>query len=515
NYESDCKDDCEGDSNLDEEETIDYNEYVSLCVTNSETASIRYVTYDELLQQVCKDFQVEYVWYDKICIDQSDHNAKSHEIKQMNKIYRNGHYTIAMIPEVRLYNPQDFEEEALGFAHKAQESVIEDVWDSCWYKRSWTLEEVMMARRILIVGADTNMFQHSLHTTDVPTTVDIFSGKLLDFEGTERNKVSVNQALAFAHFRTSTKPHDIIYALKNTFSHMFDDIEVNYSRDIRTVFDEFYRHITIADLSILCFGSINNFDGSIRMQSTMDSYNLPSWTGTAGVHVETRATTTIHPQLEYHVDDTMWMHVTTKQYWKIPITSYDRGCFSLSKNSIEEINSYVEKRNRRRSAESNDYEPDLTTADKDTVLLESVLNMQKAIGANMTHYHQPQDDLLTQIRPLTLTEDCEECIVLPILLQLHTPVYKRMGGDVPSFLIKGYDYDYCLPVLRECIDGTGRYKAIGIYYVGVRDHRPTEPPLKLMNYIGRNDISFDDPKEIISALFENNCHEVPKEFIIE
>ncbi|KAG2218775.1 hypothetical protein INT45_012995 [Circinella minor] len=364
----------------------------------SNTANIRYVRYDELLQQVCKDFQVEYVWYDKICIDQSDPKAKSREIKQMHKIYRNARYTIAMIPEVRLYNPQDFEEEALGFAHKAQDYVTDDVWYSCWFKRSWTLEEVMMARRILIIGANTNMFQHSLHTTDVPTTVDIFSGKLLDFEGTERNKVSVNQALAFAHFRTSTKPHDMIYALKNT---------------------------------------------------------------------------------------------------------------------IEEINSYVEKRNRMRNTKNNDHELDLSTADKDTVLLESVLNMQNATGANMTHYHQPEDDLLTHIRPLTLTEDCEECIVLPILLQLRTPVYKRTGEGVPSFIIKDYDHDYCLPVLRECIEGAGRYRAVGIYYVGVRDHRSTEPPSKLMDYIGRDDINFDDPKEIISALFENDCHEVSKEFIIE
>ncbi|KAI7851926.1 hypothetical protein BDC45DRAFT_401155, partial [Circinella umbellata] len=139
---------------------------------------------------------VEYVWYDKVCIDQSDSKAKSREIKQMHKIYRNAYYTIAMIPE---------------------NEVIEDIWASSWFKRSWTLEEVMMTRRILIVGTDTNMFQHSIKTTDIPTTLDFLSVGLLDSGGTEQNRGTVNQALAYAHFRTSTKPHDMIYALKNTF----------------------------------------------------------------------------------------------------------------------------------------------------------------------------------------------------------------------------------------------------------------------------------------------------------
>ncbi|KAI9264281.1 hypothetical protein BDA99DRAFT_536996 [Phascolomyces articulosus] len=30
----------------------------------------RHVTYGKLLQQICNDFQIEYLWYDKICIDQ-------------------------------------------------------------------------------------------------------------------------------------------------------------------------------------------------------------------------------------------------------------------------------------------------------------------------------------------------------------------------------------------------------------------------------------------------------------
>ena len=67
------------------------------------------------------------MWYDKICIDQSDPKAKSHEIKQMHRIYRNARYMIAMIPEVCIYNsPEAFEQNFHVSKNKAQDWVIAD-----------------------------------------------------------------------------------------------------------------------------------------------------------------------------------------------------------------------------------------------------------------------------------------------------------------------------------------------------------------------------------------------------
>ncbi|KAG2218182.1 hypothetical protein INT45_003608 [Circinella minor] len=505
------EDDC---AVVEKEESNNYNEYVTWCEPKSESTSIRYVTYDQLLQQVCQDFQVEYVWYDKVCIDQADNQAKSHEIKQMHRIYRNACYTIVMVPEVRLYNPDDFEHEIFGCGNEAQDYVTDDVWNSCWFKRSWTLEEVMMARRILIVGTNTNMFQHSLHSNDVPTTIDVFSGTLLDFGGTEQNKGSVNQALAFAHFRTSTKPHDMIYALKNTLSDIFGDMEVSYSTDIKTVFNDFYRHVATDDLSILCFGSNRRLNGSIGSESTMDDYDLPSWTGVAGRHIDNRAITTPHPQLEYYIDETMLLHVTTKEYWKIFVTSYDRGCYSSSNSTGEENDFCLKEMDRILSARYDDKWTDMTTADKDTVLMEWFVNMNGGTSLHMTHYHPRRGDLLTDIRPLTLTEDCEECIIIPILLELQVALNEQAGDNESNFIIRGYEQRYCLPVLRKCTEGSGRYRAIGVYYVGDRDFG-WQPSIGLNHFIGRDDINLDDPEEIISVLFENDCHDVSKEFIIE
>ncbi|KAG2218771.1 hypothetical protein INT45_012991 [Circinella minor] len=503
--------------NHEEEYLMDFKDYVLFCVPQSKTTRIRYVTYEELLQQVCKDFQVEYVWYDKVCIDQKDNKAKSKEIKQMHKIYQNGRYTIAMIPEAAVIDPKDFEHKVFATGHKAQDRLTNCVWESCWFKRSWTLEEVMMARRILIVGTNTNMFQNSLHTNDVPTTIDFLSSTLLDFGGrTEQNKGSVNQALAYAHFRTSTKPHDMIYALKNTFYHMFDGMEISYSTNIKTAFNDFYRHVVTNDLSILCFGSNLRFDGDARLKSTMDSYNLPSWTGVSGSHADSYVSTTLHSQLKYHIDDTMWMYITTKHYWKIPVKPYDHGCYSFPKTSRVENAFYAEKIDRiNRDRCHKDYTNDLTTANKHAILLEWIVNINAVTGCYMTHYHQPQDGLLTQIRPLTLTEDCEECIILPILLESHTEICIQRDEKVSNFTIGRYDHDYCLPVLRECTEGTGRYKAIGVYYIGEGNKISDQPTFQWNHCIGRDDIFTDDPKKILSSLFENDDHDTLKEFIIE
>ena len=93
----------------------------------------------------------------------------------------------------------------------------------------------------------------------------------------------------------------------------------------------------------------------------------------------------------------------------------------------------------------------MTAADKDTVLIECSLNVHTAAVAYMTHCHQRQCALLTQMRPpiRILTEDCKECIILPSLLELHIPLHVQSDDYMSNFTIVN-DEKYCLPVLCEC-----------------------------------------------------------------
>ncbi|KAI7848116.1 hypothetical protein BDC45DRAFT_524354 [Circinella umbellata] len=209
----------------------------------------------------------------------------------------------------------------------------------------------------------------------------------------------------------------------------------------------------------------------------------------------------------------MRMHITTSRYRKISITPYEYGCYSLSKNHAHGNDFIMKESDRINSARYNGDWTDMSTADKNAVLLEWFLNTQSLASAFMTHYHEPQDGSLTQIRPLTLTEDCEECIVLPILLEMYVPVHLQSGDNVSNFRISDYERRYCLPVLHECSEATGQYKAVGIYYIGDQTH--FEPAFKWSHVIGRESINTDASVEIIDILFENHSHDVAKKFIIK
>ncbi|KAI7848083.1 heterokaryon incompatibility protein-domain-containing protein [Circinella umbellata] len=497
--------------------TLKDDTHVTWCQPESEGARIRDVTYNQLLQQLCKDFQVDYVWYDKLCINQSDSKAKSYEIKQMHKIYRNARYTIVMIPEAVRIDQEDFQQKIIRPHSDAPDQVIDAIMESSWWKRSWTLEEVMMSKNILIVGTDINFFQHSLHTTEeLPTTVDLFSNILLDF-GSRGNNGTVNQGLAFAHFRTSTKSHDMIFALKNTFSDMFDEMEINYAADIKKTFHDFYRHIGTKDLSILCFGSALLPDGDRgEYQSTVQNYNLPSWTGVAGKHIQIPTFTTIHHQLTHAIDDTMKMHIKTKRYWEIDITPYEGGCYSSIPrddkyngkvgSQIVRINMASAKRDRK----------DMGSVDKNTILEEYLATLNTTTCLLMTHYHHRQGDPAMLLRPLSLTEDCKKCIILPILLTFKHATHQEVEMNGNNVILGEYDFGFCLPVVRQSTTCKNRYKAIGVYYVGIAPRSKVDSPIQWNHLVGIQDVFTYEPEEIVNSLFENDFHSnEPKEFIIE
>ncbi|KAG2224437.1 hypothetical protein INT45_002976 [Circinella minor] len=500
------------------------NKYVVWCKPMSKATTLKHVTYQELLQQLCKDFQVEYLWYDKVCIDQSDKKHKLEEINQMHKIYRNARYTIGLIPELVIFEPLLFKYKHEIYGTCARGAFMNSFnLRTCWRTRSWTLEEVMMSRRILVVGTNTNMFQHSLHTPGAPpTTVDLFSDVMLDFEGQiENNSGSVNQALAEAHFRTSTKPHDMIFALKNIFAHMFNDIKISYSTDIHTSFNAFYRHIALKDLSILCFGSNLKPSGIRRRVNTMNNYNLPSWTGVAGRHTRDYVNITTHPQLSYTIDNTMKMNIKTNHYWKISITRYKYGPYDSptekdTRQSKERIT--LKRIGKISSARCEGQWTDMDQADKDIILTEWCANMYISTMIYMTHYHYRLfENSLTQLRPLSLTKDCEggECIVLPILLEAQSLLYNQVSEY--KSVVGGHMSNFLLPVFCKIPNSAcEQYEAVGVYFVGNHHYNKVSPTCNWNHCIGRDDVDpVQNPKDILDILFENDYHDVPKEFIIK
>ncbi|KAI7861079.1 hypothetical protein BDC45DRAFT_529680 [Circinella umbellata] len=109
------------------------------------------VKFEGLIQQICRQFNIRYVWYDQMCIDQNNKREKEQENRQIHKIYRYAQCTIALVPEFQTREGSD------GIRYADIGSLVSS---SC-FKRMWTLEEVLLSTRVIVVGRNI----HTWHDT--------------------------------------------------------------------------------------------------------------------------------------------------------------------------------------------------------------------------------------------------------------------------------------------------------------------------------------------------------------
>ncbi|KAI9258096.1 hypothetical protein BDA99DRAFT_573372, partial [Phascolomyces articulosus] len=106
----------------------------------------RLVKFEGLIQQICLDFGVRYIWYDQMCIDQNDPDQKRIEIKQMHRIYNNALFSIVLVPELRVTRCQD---DCGEYTYRCNSDAG---INTEWCRRAWTLEEMAMSRLMLYVA---------------------------------------------------------------------------------------------------------------------------------------------------------------------------------------------------------------------------------------------------------------------------------------------------------------------------------------------------------------------------
>ncbi|KAI9268254.1 hypothetical protein BDA99DRAFT_598137 [Phascolomyces articulosus] len=164
----------------------------------------------------------------------------------------------------------------------------------------------------------------------------------------------------------------------------------------------------------------------------------------------------------------------------------------------------------------------MNTRNKNACLMYWFVSMKTFSGFFATHYYQRHpDDPHTRPRPLSLTEDCDECFVLPILCDSHMSIhedvdeYSHLGGPTLIRTIDRYSHIFYLPVFRASPNTDGQYKAIGIYLVSNLQENREYAVTRWNHSIGRDDVPTRDPHEILNTLFEKNNHDEAREFIIE
>ena len=117
----------------------------------------------------------------------------------------------------------------------------------------------------------------------------------------EARRVTAVSILHWAHTRTSTKEHDLIFALANIFPEVMKEITIDYKQDIQVLMMQFYVALAKKDLSILLFQKHGSYkqicqispstvveDSSTKepeYRVPIQKFDLPSWTVVDGEHI--------------------------------------------------------------------------------------------------------------------------------------------------------------------------------------------------------------------------------------
>ncbi|KAH7923624.1 HET-domain-containing protein, partial [Leucogyrophana mollusca] len=158
----------------------------------------------EKLKAFCekaKGFGYDFVWSDTCCIDKTSSAELDEAIRSMFRWYRNAHLCIAYL---------------------AGSSTVADFENDVWFRRGWTLQELLAPRRIKFYGMgwiplsedDNDKRRGSTIIRTISTVTNIPDHDLRYFEpGTER----VREKMSWASKRHTTRIEDVAYSLVGMF----------------------------------------------------------------------------------------------------------------------------------------------------------------------------------------------------------------------------------------------------------------------------------------------------------
>ncbi|KAI7847274.1 heterokaryon incompatibility protein-domain-containing protein [Circinella umbellata] len=252
-----------------------------------------YVPFQDIIKHICHDFNIKYIWFDQMCINQNDQQEKHQEIQHMHRIYNNAYCTVALVPEFNL-KVQDDTKKHNNNSHvdilmydDAERKIHEE---SQWFKRLWTLEETVKSQELLFIGQNVHVWAQDTHPFKRVHTIFNKSSE----------ELSLRHILFYAHMRTSTNDHDRVYALANLFPDIMQKLDIDYDQSLNDLIIRFYGLLAEKDITILFFGGHNEYKHIGRVKDTtttrtnttdnkykvpIQQFNLPSWTSVHGEHI--------------------------------------------------------------------------------------------------------------------------------------------------------------------------------------------------------------------------------------
>jgi Heterokaryon incompatibility protein (HET) len=139
----------------------------------------------------------EFVWVDTCCIDKTSSAELSEAINSMYRWYRGAHICYAYLKDV------------------SQSEDHEEFVQSRWFKRVWTLQELLAPRRLFFYSTEWNKIGSS---RDLKALLCQATGIDTEyFTGRDLYMASVAKRMSWAATREATRPEDIAYSLFGIF----------------------------------------------------------------------------------------------------------------------------------------------------------------------------------------------------------------------------------------------------------------------------------------------------------
>jgi hypothetical protein len=150
---------------------------------------------------------IEYVWVDTCCIDKTSSAELSEAINSMFSWYSKAQVCYAYLNDVDL--------------PRGKESTLDDAFfealsSSQWWKRGWTLQELIAPLRVHFFTRDWTYFGDKVSLGPAITIITGIDQATL--EGQDIRRVSVARRMFWASQRITTKPEDIAYCLLGIFA---------------------------------------------------------------------------------------------------------------------------------------------------------------------------------------------------------------------------------------------------------------------------------------------------------
>ncbi|KAI8148348.1 hypothetical protein BJV82DRAFT_263335 [Fennellomyces sp. T-0311] len=414
-----------------------------------ESKKIHHAKFEGVLQQICKDFDIRYIFYDQMCIDQNDHDEKMRDIKHMHLFYENAYCTLALVPEL--------EHKDSAF-HKNSPADIDGLVHSQWSTRAWTLFEAYVSKNLLFVGRNVHFWSNAIARVYTPSKAEDFIRDICN----NKKRWRASTAVWHARSRRSSSTYDRIFSLANMFPELKEDVTFSYNQSIVDLMVDFFGLLVQKDLTILLFGAPLDplMDSNMAASHINEANLLPSWTGHTGIHIPDDPVlgNSIQADVSECCIDGKFLHLncayitvriektSTIERSTNPEDPFDYTADGLPRNFLREDENYTEPSISGRgfltfvSTTNESQEAHNTYTEEYRLRATHILPVKEGCGSWVNTLSLP-----THVGAyLSLTEECSECFVL---------------SGIPFDLL--YDV-IAMPVVRK---GPESYKMIGACFI--------------------------------------------------